>query len=103
MLRVARETRDNEIPVSAVSRWNAAIKVVIGKLAMDLPALIGGCVRAGFRIIELSQRHLGRLPPPGKYLDPFDHLLLAQAVAADACFVTAEPRLGQYGASILAG
>ena len=82
---------------------NAAIKVRIGKLAMDIPALIAGCVRAGLRIIELWRRYLVRLPPPGNHPDPFDDLLLAQPAAEDACFVTAEPRLGQYGASILAG
>lgn len=77
VLRMALEDQGNEILVSTVSLWNAAIKVRIGKLAMDIPALIAGCVRAGLRIIELSRRYLGRLPPPGNHPDPFDDLLLA--------------------------
>ena len=105
-LRLALEDQGNEILVSTVSLWEAAIKVRIGKLAADIPALTVGCVRAGFRIVELSPRHLARLmrlPPPGDHRDPFDHLLLAQAAAEDARFVTAEPRLGQCGVPILAG
>jgi len=105
--RAAREAiaaPGNEVLVSAVSLWEAAIKVRVGKLAVEIPALTAGCVRAGFRILELSPRHVARLmklPPPGEYRDPFDHLLLAQAAAERAQFVTADVRLGGFGVAVL--
>ncbi len=107
--RAAREaiaSPANEVLVSAVSLWEAAIKVRVGKLSVEIPALTAGCVRAGFRMLELSPLHVARLmklPLPGEHRDPFDHLLLAQAAAEGAQFVTAEPRLGHYGVPILAG
>ncbi len=105
-MRLALEDQGNEVLVSTVSLWEAAIKVRIGKLVADIPALTTGCVRAGFRIVELTPRHVARLmrlAPPGEHRAPFDHLLLAQAAAEEAHFVTAEPRLEQYGVPILAG
>ena len=95
----------NEVLVSAVSLWEAAIKVRVGKLVVDIPALTAGCVRAGFRMLELSPLHVGRLmklPLPGEHRDPFDHLLLAQAAAERARFVTANARLGGFGVAVLA-
>ena len=95
---------DHEVLVSAVSLWEAAIKVRVGKLAVDIPALTTGCVRAGFRIVELSPLHVARLmklPLPGEHRDPFDHLLLAQAAAEGAQFVTADARLAGFGVALL--
>ncbi len=94
----------NDVLVSAVSLWEAAIKVRVGKLSVEIPALTAGCVRAGFRILELSPRHVARLmklPLPGEHRDPFDHLLLAQAAAERAQFVTADARLAGFGVAVL--
>jgi len=102
--REAIATPDHEVLVSAVSLWEAAIKVRVGKLAVDIPALTTGCVRAGFRIVELSPLHVARLMKlqlPGEHRDPFDHLLLAQAAAEGAQFVTADARLAGFGVALL--
>lgn len=101
--RAAIAAPGNEVLVSAVSLWEAAIKVRVGKLAVEIPALTAGCVRAGFRILELSPRHVARLmklPLPGEHRNPFDHLLLAQAAAERAEFVTADARLGGFGVAV---
>jgi PIN domain nuclease of toxin-antitoxin system len=93
----------NEVLVSAVSLWEAAIKVRAGKLVVEIPALTAGCVRAGFRVLELSPLHVARLmklPLPGEHRDPFGHLLLAQASAERAQFVTADMRLEGFGVAV---
>jgi PIN domain nuclease of toxin-antitoxin system len=91
--RAAIAAPGNEVLVSAVSLWDAAIKVRIDKLALEILALTTGCVRAGFRILDLTPLHVARLmplPPPDAHRGPFDHLLLAQAAAAGAQFVSAD-------------
>jgi PIN domain nuclease of toxin-antitoxin system len=42
-----------------------------------------------------------KLPLPGEHRDPFDHLLLAQAAAEGAQFVTADARLAGFGVALL--
>jgi PIN domain nuclease of toxin-antitoxin system len=101
----AIEDEANEVLVSAVSLWEVAIKVRVGKLSADVPALTMACVRQGFRMLELSALHVSRLmalPSVEGHRDPFDHLLLAQAAAEGATFVSADPQAPRYGVPILA-
>ena len=50
----AIEDAANEVLVSTISLWEIAIKVRVGKLVSDVPALAASCVREGFRLIELA-------------------------------------------------
>ena len=103
--RAAIAAPEHDVMVSTVSLWEAAIKVRTARLSADIPALTTGCLRAGFRLLDLSALHVGRLmrlAPPGENRDPFDHLLLAQAACEGAHFVTADVTLGQYGEPLLA-
>lgn len=94
----------NEVLVSVVSLWEAAIKVRIGKLEVDIPGLTANCVRAGFRMLDLTPFHVERLmglPSPDRHRDPFDHLLLAQAASEEATFVTDDGHARRYGVPVL--
>ena len=100
----AIEDAANEVLVSTVSLWEIAIKVRVGKLAADVPALTASCLRNGFRLIEVSALHVARLttlPWIKAHHDPFDHLLLAQAAAEGATFVSADAQAGRYGVPLL--
>ncbi len=105
--RKAREAiadPSNEVLISAVSLWEAAIKVRIGKLEVDVSALAADAVRAGFGLLDLTADHveaLMRLPVRSEHRDPFDQLLLAQAAAEDATFVTDDGHAKRYGVPIL--
>jgi len=105
--RKAREAiadPDNTVLVSVVSLWEAAIKVRIGKLEVDIPTLIENTVGAGFDLIDLTPMHVKRLltlPISDRHRDPFDHLLLAQAAAEEATFVTDDGHAKRYGVPIL--
>jgi len=95
---------ENDVLVSVVSLWEAAIKVRIGKLEVDLQNLIANSVRAGFRVLDLTPTHVARLmwlPTNEQHRDPFDHLLLAQAAAEEATFVTHDGHAKRYGVPIL--
>jgi len=102
--RTAIADPENEVLVSVVSLWEAAIKVRIGKLEVDLQNLIANSVRAGFRMLDLTPVHVARLmwlPTTEQHRDPFDHLLLAQAAAEEATFVTNDGHAKRYGVPIL--
>jgi PIN domain nuclease of toxin-antitoxin system len=91
----------NEILVSAASAWEIATKARIGKLpgALDVAAGIQDCLRKqGFSPLSISVadgQRAGGLPGPHK--DPFDRMLIAQALALDVPLITNEAVFEQYG------
>jgi PIN domain nuclease of toxin-antitoxin system len=91
----------NTLIVSAVSAWEIAIKVRLGKLpsATDLAADFSGLMeREGFGLLAISADHgirAGLLPGPHK--DPFDRMLVAQAQAENIPIVSNEASFESYG------
>ena len=103
--RAAIADHENEIFVSAASAWEIATKHRIGKLPQAglLAADIAGFVTAqGFNELPVSIRHgqlAGALPRIHK--DPFDRMLVAQAIIEDLTFVSNDEILAVYGVSRL--
>jgi len=93
------ESEEQDLLFSAASVWEIAIKRQIGRLAFSVsPAEIVEAARdTGFRELPVRAAHavaLDRLPL--RHRDPFDRLLIAQAVAEGAGFLTADRALRQY-------
>ena len=90
--------------MSAVSVWELAIKQRLGKLS------VGSDVRTWTRRVtrELVLDHLPVTAEhaaavehlPDVHRDPFDRLLVAQAVAEGAVLLTADDRLTAYGDTV---
>ena|SRR5687767_3044171 len=82
--RAMIEDQANEKFLSVASLWETAIKVSIGKLALSAPfdTLIPQQLSAnGFELLNLEVRHAAMLIDlPFHHRDPFDRLLIAQAV-----------------------
>ena len=91
----------NESFVSAASAWEVATKYRIGKLpeAAVFAADVARIVAAhGFTELPISIRHgqiAGSLP--GIHKDPFDRILVAQAITEDMAIVSRDAVLGAYG------
>lgn len=91
--------------VSVVTAWEIAIKRSIGKL--DVPAPVATWVdhhlRANrFRLLPIELRHASRVAElPFHHRDPFDRLLVAQALEEQLALVTADRDLAAYGAPTL--
>jgi ABC-type nitrate/sulfonate/bicarbonate transport system ATPase subunit/PIN domain nuclease of toxin-antitoxin system len=87
----------NELVVSAVVAWEIAIKYALGRLPLPEPpaTFVPGVVRdLGASSVAISQEHaLGVAALPHLRGDPFDRLLVAQALALGATLVTADARL----------
>ena len=101
--RVPQETRDiledraNGLVFSVVSIWEIAIKRGLGKLEApdDLPDHIGA---QGFGWLPVGAEHAWRVRDlPSHHGDPFDRLLVAQALSERMAIVSADARFGAYG------
>ena len=92
---------DNEIFVSAAAAWEIATKYRLGRLpgAAIVAADISGAVASqGFIELPINMRDgqtAGGLPATHK--DPFDRMLIAQAIAADMVIVSNEDLFNAYG------
>jgi PIN domain nuclease of toxin-antitoxin system len=90
------EDAGNVVLASSTSAWEITIKKALGKLSApdDLEAAIDA---AGFtkRTITFADAlRLGTLPPHNK--DPFDRMLVAQALVDGVPIVTRDPKLAAY-------
>jgi len=100
---VARETitdPDVDVLVSPASAWEIAIKAADGRLELPEPALtyVPSRMRANaFHELPITVEHCLRTGElPGIHRDPFDRLLVAQALAEDVPLVTGDPAISRY-------
>ena len=88
---------ENEVFVSAVSWWELAIKIRIGKLAARLPELREAARAGGFLELPLSGAHAEVLATlPRYHNDPFDHMLVAQSMAEPMRLISGDAALTRY-------
>ena len=90
----------NEILISSASYWEIAIKVSIGKLALHQPHedFMDACLnKYGFSILGIDLKHTARLIGlPFHHKDPFDRLLVAQAIVENIPIVSNDTTLDAY-------
>ena len=83
--------------VSAVSGWEVAIKTALGRLRLDEPfsVLVGA---DDFTELPMTLAHASRLQQlPPHHGDPFDRMLVAQALTERATIVSHDRALESYG------
>lgn len=91
---------DNEVFLSAVSTWEIAVKTSLGKLALpDRPDRLVPKIREYYAIDSLaldeeSTLQVGSLPD--LHRDPFDRMLLCQAIVHGLAVVTPDRVLHEY-------
>ena len=94
----------NEVVVSAVSVWEIAIKHSLGRGDMPISAAqaLAFFQEAGYSLLAVSAAHavaVEALPPI--HADPFDRLLVAQALHEPLRLLTHDAAVAQYGGSII--
>jgi PIN domain nuclease of toxin-antitoxin system len=94
--RAAIVDRANIVQVSVVSGWEIAIKQGLGRL--DAPDDLEGALdAAGFtrRLVTFADaRRVGALPT--LHRDPFDRMLVAQALEDGVPLVSCDPEIARY-------
>ncbi len=93
----------NELLFSPVSLWEVAIKFGVGKLdfQVDPRLLRRGLLDNDYSELPISSEHavsVHRLPPIHK--DPFDRLLIAQAMVEGILLLTSDATVARYPAPI---
>ena len=98
--RTAIETAD-QVYVSAVSGWEIALKTTLGKLR-PTRSVSEAVADSGFEELPLRLRHaesLTRLPM--LHRDPFDRMLVAQAMSERLTLVSRDQALGRYNVQVI--
>ena len=93
-----RVINDSDVFVSAASIWEISIKSSIGKLTADPQEVLAALEPAGFRSLPIVGEHaayVSRLP--AIHRDPFDRLLVAQALTEPMRLLTDDAILRGYG------
>ena len=92
---------DNEVLLSVASLWEIAIKVSLGKLILGRPydeLIPQQLATNAIGVAPISLVELGLVAKlPFHHRDPFDRLIVAQALAQDIPLLTADSILERYG------
>lgn len=99
--RAAIVDRDNRVLVSAASGWEIAIKRALGRLDTpdDLEAAIDG---AGFTKRPITFADARRIESlPAHHKDPFDRMLVAQALEDGVPLVSCDPLIARYQVQLI--
>ncbi len=95
------EDANNEIILSVASLWEMAVKVSIGKLTIQQPFdafMIEQIQLNAITLLNISIAHTSVIVTlPFHHRDPFDRLLIAQAMVEQLALVSADPIFDSYG------
>lgn len=91
-------SEDVEVFISVASSWKLAIQSEMGKIDISIPAFRQAIIDSGFIELPVNGLHtesLLSLPPC--HNDPFDRMLVAQAISEPMRLITTNATLTQYG------
>jgi PIN domain nuclease of toxin-antitoxin system len=90
----------NRVVVSTATTWELMVKALAGRLRLpESPgAFFQGLIDDfDYEILPVHQRHVDALPVlPEFHRDPFDRMLVAQAIVEDLEIVTGDRAIAQY-------
>ncbi len=96
---------DNMIYLSVVSAWEMTIKISQGKLKLPKPLdnlIFESCIKDGYKILDLdifsvlNARNL-----PNHHQDPFDRMLISQAIDRDLTIITTDAKFLLYEVKLI--
>jgi PIN domain nuclease of toxin-antitoxin system len=99
--------RKNAIVVSAATVWEIAIKHALSHGKRPMVPISGSdalqyFVGAGYEMLAISPEHAAAVDSlPIRHHDPFDRILVAQAISEPLRLVTADARLAEYSDTVI--
>jgi PIN domain nuclease of toxin-antitoxin system len=93
----------NDLYFSAISIWEVAIKQSLGRssFTVDAHTLRNGLLANGLIEIPLTSNHgIATLGLPPIHQDPFDRILIAQAISENITLLTSDVKIAQYSGPI---
>jgi len=100
-VRTAVSSPANEVSVSAVTFWELSLKHSLGKLILEGVSpeeLFVVAQEAGFNLLSLDPKQASeyhRLPKLA-HKDPFDRMLVWQAIASGSTMISKDPSMRAY-------
>jgi PIN domain nuclease of toxin-antitoxin system len=100
--KLSRKTREQisnagAVYVSAASIWEAAIKIGVGKLNVAVDELVNNIQGSGFLPLPVQPQHAALVAAlPRHHRDPFDRILVAQAICETIRLLTVDSVLTPY-------
>jgi len=92
----------DEIYVSSASIWEMSIKSSLGKLNVDVPRLASEIISVGFLELPVRIHHSLMVRTLADiHKDPFDRMLIAQAISEPLNLVTSDNRLAGYSELVI--
>jgi PIN domain nuclease of toxin-antitoxin system len=99
------QDRQNALLLSVVSVWEMQIKLQLGKLRMALPlreTVESQRQTNNIEILPVTLEHVLTLENlPAHHKDPFDRLLVAQAIVEKAILVSGDPNIARYADQVV--
>lgn len=87
----------SEVYVSSASIWESTIKIKLKKLEGDINEIVEAIAESGFLELPITSLHAAAVAAlPEIHRDPFDRILIAQAVSEPLTFLTADAQLKDY-------
>jgi PIN domain nuclease of toxin-antitoxin system len=87
----------SDVFISSASIWEATIKVKLKKLDVNLDKMVEAIAESGFTELAITAQHAAAVARlPDIHRDPFDRLLIAQAIFEPLTFLTADAELKNY-------
>lgn len=103
-VRSACQDEANQLVLSVVSLWEMQIKVGLGKLTLHLPLrqiLDEQIHRGAFELLPVLAEHVLELDSlPAHHQDPFDRLLIAQAIAEGMRLASQDSKVASYSSTV---
>lgn len=93
-----------KISVSIVSMWEIAIKSSIGKLEIksSISRIVETCEKEQLGILPIKPFHLDEIGQlPQIHGDPFDRLIISQAIAENLVIIIKDGIIPQYNVRVL--
>lgn len=95
---------ENELFLSVASIWEIAIKVAMGKLTIPqpLPKLVTEQLSIdGIKTLDIRTIHALKIEElPTHHKDPFDRILIAQAICENLTIITRDLKFAAYRVSL---
>ncbi len=90
-----------EVYISAASIWEISVKAALGKLTADAGEVLAGIEPAGFGLLPIQGVHAAMVATlPALHKDPFDRMLVAQALVEPMLLYTSHELLRGYGSFV---